>query len=324
LNALSAKGKSGFVAIIGPTASGKSSLTLALAREFGGEIISADSMQVYRGLDIGTAKPSPGERRLVVHHLVDILDLDQNYSAALFRDQADAVLEDLRSRGVPALVAGGTGLYLKTLTRGLFQGPAADAQLRNVLRRKIETEGNECLHRELDKLDPDAARRIHPRDTSRIIRALEVIHLSGRSISSFQGEHRFGEKRYEVLKLGLAYPREELYRRIEERVERMMAMGWVEEVRSFLNQGYRPELRPLQSLGYKRLVAYLLGKQGLEETMGQIKQDTRRYAKRQMTWFKADPEIHWFYPNPENMLLIRQMVARFLKGNERAGVKNGD
>ncbi|MCX5908211.1 MAG: tRNA (adenosine(37)-N6)-dimethylallyltransferase MiaA [Deltaproteobacteria bacterium] len=309
----SAKGKLKFIAIVGPTASGKSSLALWLAQDFGGEIISADSMQVYRGLDIGTAKPSPEERRRVFHHLVDILDPDQDYSAAIFRERADAILEDLHRKHISVFVVGGTGLYFKTLSRGLFRGPAANVELRLLLQKRAEAEGSESLHRELRQLDPEAALRIHPRDTLRIVRALEVLTLSGRPISCFQREHGFREEKYEVLKIGLTFPRAELYRRIEERMEHMLELGWVEEVRSLLSRGYRPVLKSLQSLGYKQIVSHLLREQTREEAIGRIARDTRRYAKRQLTWFKADPEIQWFCPGPESTLAIRQMVERFLE-----------
>lgn len=283
-----------FVAIVGPTASGKSSLALSLALKFRGEILSADSVQVYRGLDIGTAKPSAEERRLVRHHLIDILDPDEEYSAALFREHADGIIARLHAAGTPAFVAGGTGLYLKVLSRGLFRGPGGDPALRDRLRRRAETEGGEALHRELALLDPQAASRIHPHDTFRVIRALEVSTVGRRPISQYQGEHGFRENPYSVLKIGLSCEREDLYRRIESRVESMVERGWVEEVRSLLSRGYSPSLKSMQSLGYRHIVSHLEGEIDLSQAVSWTKRDTRRYAKRQITWFKADPEVRWF------------------------------
>ena len=300
------------VAIVGPTASGKSSLALALAQHFNGEIISADSVQVYRGLDIGTAKPSPEDQRVVPHHLIDILNPDQDYSAALFRQQADELIRILHKRQKPTFVVGGTGLYLKALTRGLFRGPAADPGLRSSLYQEADTKGRKFLHHQLQKLDPEAAARIHPQDKIRIIRAIEVHNQSKKTISEFQKEHRFQDAPYEVFKIGLFPGREELYRRIETRAEKMIEMGWVDEVDSLLNQGYLPNLKPLLSLGYKHVVSYLYEKIPLEEAVRLIKRDTRRYAKRQITWFKADPEINWFSPNQESITLINREVTQFL------------
>jgi len=301
------------VTIVGPTATGKSSLALLLARQFKGEIISADSMQVYRGMDVGTAKPSVAERRMVPHHLIDILDPDQDYSAALFRQQADEIIRELHRLKTPIFLAGGTGLYLKALTRGLFRGPAADLNLRLLFHQEAEAEGTGSLHRKLKSLDPNAAARIHPQDRFRLIRALEVYFQSSKPISNFQKEHGFEEEPYEVLKIGLEYERGELYRRIELRVEKMIENGWVDEVRSLLEHGYSPNLRALQSLGYKHIVSYLVGRIDIAEAIRLIKRDTRRYAKRQITWFKADSEITWFFNESESLENIRKAVEGFIR-----------
>ncbi len=300
-----------WVAILGPTASGKTSLALNLALKFHGEIISADSVQVYRGLDVGTAKPSAEERRLVPHHLIDILDPDQEYSAALFREQADEIIHRLHLRKTPIFVTGGTGLYLKVLTRGLLRGPGGAPQLRATLYRRAETEGREVLHQELRRLDPEAGSRIHPHDTFRIIRALEVCTLTGKPISHFQREHRFQESPYEILKIGLYAEREELYWRIDSRVQKMLEMGWVREVQSLLDRGYSPKLKSMQSLGYKQIVRYLLGEIEMPQALELIKRDTRRYAKRQITWFKSDPEIQWFRAHQDWGPEIGAMVMEF-------------
>ena len=302
-----------FVALVGPTTTGKSILALHLAQRFRGEIISADSVQVYRGLDIGTAKPSAEDRRMVPHHLVDICEPDEDYSAASFRQQADEIIRELHKRQTPTFVVGGTGLYLKALTRGLFRGPAADSGLRLVFQQKAEREGSEVLHWELRKLDAEAASRIHPHDRFRIIRALEVCSLGRKPISHFQKEHGFREAPYDVLKIGLCCEREDLYKRIDLRVERMVELGWVDEVRSLLDQGYGPGLKSMQSIGYRHILSHLFGDLTLEQAAGLIKRDTRRYAKRQITWFKADPEISWFPVDHESCKNIEGMVEVFLK-----------
>ena len=299
------------VALLGPTATGKSTLALELARRFQGEIISADSVQVYRWMDIGTAKPSAQDRKMVPHHLVDILDPDEVYSAALFRQQADNIICELHKRKTPIFVVGGTGLYLKALTRGLFRGPTANAGLRLALQRNAERDGSEVLHQELQKLDPESASRIHPHDQFRIIRALEVYSLGRKPISLFQREHGFREAYYEVLKIGLCCDREDLYGRIEIRVDKMMEMGWANEVRSLLKQGYGPGLKSMQSLGYRHILAYLSGQLTLDEAVRLIKRDTRRYAKRQITWFKADPEVLWFPADQGSFRAIGSIVEAF-------------
>jgi tRNA dimethylallyltransferase len=300
------------VAIVGPTASGKSSLAFRLARRFKGEILSADSMQVYRQMDIGTAKPSRQERETVPHHLIDILEPDQEYSAALFRDQADPIILRLHERRTPIFVAGGTGLYLKALSRGLFHGPGADPELRRSLKERAAREGSGTLHRELAEIDPGAASRIHPADLFRIVRALEVQAQSQRPISEFHRAHAFQERPYEILKIGLVRERGELYRRIEDRVEQMIGGGWIEEVRSLLKSGFSRGLKSMSSLGYRHLAVHIDGETSLSEAVAEIKKDTRRYAKRQLTWFRPDEEIHWLNPDAENEIRVEALVENFL------------
>jgi len=299
------------VAVVGPTATGKSSLALELAEELGGEIISADSVQVYRGFDLGTAKPSLEERQKVPHHLIDILGPEEDYSAASFRDQADRIIRDLQEKGKAIFVVGGTGLYLKVLSRGLFHGPGGDPDLRDSLRQKAEGQGEGYLHRELAKVDPEAASRVHPHDTFRIIRALEVYHHSGKPLSQLQKEHGFRESPYEVLKIGLSAERRELYRRIDSRVDSMLDKGWLKEVQDLLNRGISPRVKPMQSLGYRRLISFLRGEMDWARAVFLIKQDTRRYAKRQTTWFKADPEINWFSAGGGEFLAMRKKILNF-------------
>jgi tRNA dimethylallyltransferase len=303
------------VAVVGPTASGKSSLAFRLARKFRGEIVSADSMQVYRRMDIGTAKPSREEREIVPHHLIDILEPDHGYSAALFRKQAEPIIAGLHKTRTPIFVVGGTGLYFKALTRGLFQGPGARPELRQALREKAAREGKAALHKELEGLDPAAAARIHRGDTFRIIRALEVYTQSSMPISLLQEEHGFKEAPYRLLKIGLLWDREELYSRIEARVDQMMAAGWPEEVQSLLQRGYSRDLKAMKALGYRHLTAHLYGESSFKEAVDLIKRDTRRFAKRQMTWFRADKEIRWVTPSAENVTLLEKGIEEFIQGD---------
>jgi len=305
------------VLIVGPTASGKSSLAFHLARRFRGEIVSADSMQVYRKMDIGTAKPSPAERKAVPHHLIDIIDPDRDYSAALFREQAAAIIGRLHQNRIPIFVVGGTGLYLKALARGLFRAPASDPKLRQSLKERAAREGGAALHQELGELDPAAASRIHPGDIFRIVRALEVYFQTRRPISHFQAAHGFKDKPYELLKIGLARGREDLYRRIEKRVDQMMAVGWADEVRGLLDAGYSRSLKSMRSLGYRHLASYLQGERELAEAVERIKQETRRFAKRQLTWFRADEEIRWLQPGPEKESQIEALVKEFIESGDR-------
>jgi tRNA dimethylallyltransferase len=299
------------VAVVGPTGTGKSGLALKLAEKLGGEIISADSVQVYRGFDIGTAKVSPAERRKVPHHLIDILGPEEDYSAASFRNQADRIIHRLEEKGKAIFVVGGTGLYLKVLSRGLFHGPGGDPDMRDSLRQKAKGEGEGYLHRELERVDPETASRLHPHDTFRVLRALEVYHHSRKPLSQFQKEHGFRESPYEVLKIGLCDNRQELYRRIESRVDSMIEKGWLKEVQDLLSQGISPRAKPMQSLGYKRLISFLAGEIDWVRAVNLIKQDTRRYAKRQITWFKADPDIHWFSSGVESYPAIWEKVSDF-------------
>jgi tRNA dimethylallyltransferase len=290
--------------LVGPTAVGKTTVALNLAEALGAEIVNADSMQVYRELDIGTAKPTPLERARVRHHLVDVAKPDESYDAARYAAEAREVIAGLHHRGVPPLVVGGTGLYIKALLAGLFRQEEAVRAVRPRLARELADHGLAALRARLESLDPATARRLAPGDTYRILRALEVAEATGRPISELHAAHDFGDRPYLTLKLGLDLPREELYRRIEDRVEAMLALGWLEEVRRLLKR-YPAGIKPLQALGYRHLVAYLEVRLPLPEAIEQTQKETRRYAKRQLTWFKADPEIRWFHPGQgEDMLAL--------------------
>jgi tRNA dimethylallyltransferase len=283
-------------ALVGPTAVGKTAVALTLAAKLGAEIVNADSLQVYRQMDIGTAKPTPEERARVTHHLLDMVDPPEPYDAARYSREGRKVLEELHGRGVPTLVVGGTGLYLKALLSGLFAEGAPKTEVRDRLHREAEVVGLPALYKRLLHLDPATAMRLHPHDTYRIVRALEVMEATGRPLSALIAAHRFQDSPYQVLKLGLALPREELYRRIELRMEVMLAEGWLDEVKGLLER-YPPTLKPLQAIGYRHLINYLIGRWSWPEALSLLARDTRRYAKRQLTWFGSDPQIRWFHPD---------------------------
>jgi len=290
------KEKPRVAALVGPTAVGKTAVALALAEPLGAEIVNADSLQVYRELNIGTAKPTLTERARVPHHLLDLVDPPEPYDAARYCREGREVLAGLARRGAPPLVVGGTGLYLKALLRGLFPEGEPRGAVRDRLRRELGVLGLPALFARLLRLDPATAARLHPHDTYRILRALEVMEATGKPLSAFLAAHRFQDAPYQVLKLGLNLPREELHRRIEWRLEMMLAQGWLAEVQGLLER-YPPTLKPLQALGYRHLIHYLTGRWRWEEALSLLARDTRRYAKRQLTWFAADPAIRWFHPD---------------------------
>jgi len=287
------KGRPRVVVLLGPTGTGKSKLAIEWAEELGGEIISADSMQVYRFMDIGTAKPAADDQKRVRHHLIDLVTPDQPFHAALYRTLGRKTIDRLYKNDTPIWVVGGTGLYIKTLSEGIFKSPKIDPSLREHLKREAEEKGTGPLYERLKKGDPKTASSLHPNDLFRIVRALEVLDSTGIPISFYREQHRFGEKPYVTLKIGLEMNRDVLYRRIDERVDQMLERGLLREVEGLMEMGYGPELKPMQGLGYKEMVRSLLKEIDLDEAVRQIKRNTRRYAKRQVTWFKADPEIRW-------------------------------
>lgn len=298
------------IVLAGPTGIGKTELAIHLAEAAGGEIISADAMQVYRFMDIGTAKPTAAERSRVNHHLLDVVDPDQPFNASLFIKRAQPIIEDLCRRQKPIFIVGGTGLYIRALLGGLFDGPEADESLRASYREALSVHGKAYLYEKLRRRDEQAARQINPNDAVRIIRALEVLEISGQSIVEQQRRHHFGERRYDYLKIGLMMERQPLFDRIAQRTDQMMKGGFVEEVRHLLAMGYAESLKPMQSLGYKHIVRYLEGIHDLPATIQAIKGDTRHYAKRQMTWFGPDPEINWFKADDRDG--IAKTVTSFL------------
>lgn len=275
--------------LIGPTASGKSSVALRLAERHGMEIVSVDSMQVYRGMDIGTAKPTADERSRVPHHMIDVFDPGDRCNVGRFCRMARRCIQQIRERGRRPFLVGGTALYLKGLIWGLAEAPPRDPELRRRLRRLAEEEGSEHLHRRLREVDPPAAEKIHPNDVQRLVRALEVCELSGQRWSDRRGQFE-QEPRMRHVMVGLRWPRPQLYRRIEQRVDRMMERGLLQEVREL-----RGRLSPqsLQAVGYKELVEHLDGDVGLEEAVRRIKRNTRRFAKHQITWFGHFRQAAW-------------------------------
>ena len=278
--------------ISGPTASGKTGAALALARLLPIEIVSADSMQVYRGMDIGTAKPTPAERRDVPHHLIDRVDPDEPYSAGRFVEDAMEAIRGIRSRGRFPVLVGGTGLYLRALIRGLDPLPA-DERTREDLLARWEKEGGEALYERLRRADPEASAKIRPTDRVRVLRALEIVEITGGPASARRRAWKSGSERFRVLYLALRVDREVLYRRIDERVDDMVRRGMIEEVRTLLSRGYGPNLRSMGSLGYRHILRHLLEGIPPEQAIAEWKRDTRRYAKRQMTWLGAERDVHW-------------------------------
>ena len=299
------------VIINAPTATGKTELAIDLAQEFGGEILNADSLQVYRYLDIGTAKPTIEQRNKIKHHLIDVVDPDEEFNAAIFTQMARRIIQNLAQAKKPIFVVGGTGLYIRALLKGIIDTPAVDNNIRNHYRRLGEVHGKEYLFNLLEKRDAEAARRIKPNDAVRVIRALEVLEQSGESIISKQTRHSRGDSQYDTLKIGLQVDREELKKRISQRTQKMITAGLLDEVKSILARGYNETLKPLQSLGYKQIIKYLTAEFDLAEAVRLINRDTWHYAKRQMTWFSADKEIKWF--NPDCYYDIKKNVEKFWK-----------
>lgn len=298
------------ILIVGPTGSGKTSFAIHLARQLNGEIVGADSMQIYRYMDIGTAKPTSAERTAAPHHMIDIVEPDQDFDAAVYATMATGMIQKIIARGRSVFVVGGTGLYIKALIYGLFAEGPSDPVVRQRLKRLAETDGSASLHRRLAAVDSQAAGQIHPNDTYRIVRALEVFETTGETLTAVQQRHRFRQRRFNALTFGVSWPRPVLYDRINQRVEIMMDQGFETEVRGLLSRGYKADLKSMQSLGYRHLVACLNGESSLQEAVDAMKRDHRRYAKRQLTWFNADPSVHWMTPDQPHTAI--DLIRRFL------------
>lgn len=303
------------ILVLGVTASGKARLGFELARALDGEILSVDSMKVYRRMDIGTAKPSMEARRQVRHHLVDVVEPSESFSVGLFLEKALAAVEDIRSRGRTVVAVGGTALYIKALLYGLFEGPAGDEQIRAALRARGQREGLDRLHEELRRIDPQAADRISRNDAKRIIRALEVHQLTGRPISSFQKQFDAEQPMDDWTILGLRRDKAEESRRMNARVKRMLEEGLVDEVRSLLAEGKPLSQQARCAIGYTEIIEHLEGRMTLEDAAEEIKKNTRRLAKGQRTWFKTFRGVHWIDVGPEET--AEQVIERAKKELDR-------
>jgi tRNA dimethylallyltransferase len=286
--------------LTGATASGKTAAAVQLAEHFGGELIGADSVQVYRGFDIGASKPKASELRGIVHHLLDVRDADQPLDAVEFAHLADAAISDVRARGKLPIVVGGSGLWLRALLRGLVAAPPVDAELRARLEAAARTDGSASLHARLAHVDPRAAAHIHPNDRVRIVRALEVFEQTGQPLGALRGVHALGAPRYRSLRVVLELPADELNRRIEQRTAAMITEGFVAEVERLLSR-YGRATRPLGSVGYREMVAHVCDGVALDETVRAINRATRIYARRQRTWLRSEPGERWL-ASPERVL----------------------
>ena len=288
------------IAVVGPTASGKTSLGVKIAGAVSGEIISADSMQIYKGMDIATAKPSACEMQGVPHHLIDFLEPWDNYSVAQFVKDAGEKIKEIRLRGNNPVIVGGTGLYTDSLLNGInFEREPENGEIRKKLKERAEKEGAEALLRELFEIDPEAASELHVNNTGRIIRALEVYYLTGKTITQQKIKSREKESPYEALYIGIEYKdRQKLYDRIEKRVDIMVGQGLLEEARKYISLGENTTAK--QAIGYKELKPYFQGEISLNEALDNLKKETRHYAKRQMTWFRRNENIYWVYPDTED------------------------
>jgi tRNA dimethylallyltransferase len=301
------------IVILGPTASGKSALGIRLAQQLGGEIVVCDSTQVYRHFDIGTAKVPVGEQRGIPHHLVDLVEPQEVFTAGDYRKHALIVLKDIRSRGKVPILTAGTGLYLRALLEGLADAPTRSEELRERLRRKAKLRGPAHLHGLLSRLDPATAARIAPRDAPKVIRAIEMRVLTGKPVGEIHSSGRAGLTGYDVKKIGLLPPRPALYARIHSRVEAMLAAGWIEETHQLVARGIPADAKPFQFIGYAQLRAHLEAALSNEDATKQIQQATRRFAKRQITWFRKEPGVHWlsgFGDAPEILAAVLKHLER--------------
>jgi len=301
------------VCIVGPTASGKSALALELADRLGGEIVSADSRQIYRGLDVGTAKPTPAERVRIPHHCLDLVDPGESFDVARFRTAAAGAIAAIAARGHVPLVVGGTGLYVRALLRGLCPAPPRAPALRAELEAAVAAEGSAALHRRLAALDPAAAARVAPRDTVRIVRALEVALATGVPLSRWQAEHRFAERPYDALVIGLARPTAELDARIAARANAMVAAGFLDEVSALVARGV-----VVDAVGYREMLACVDGRTDVATAVAATVRATRRFAKRQRTWFRREPDVVWHHPEADVDAIVAATTAFVVAPGRRA------
>ena len=313
---LSQEHKIPLLGLVGPTAVGKTSLALKVAKRLTAEIVSADSVQVYRYLDIGTAKPTLEERHAIPHHLIDVADPSVNFTVYDYQLMSQKAIADIYKRGRLPLLVGGTGFYVKAVVDGFtFSGGKSSAVVHRRLQDELAAGGKEHLYRTLEKLDPSSARAIHPNDFKRLLRALEFYYLTGEPISVQKERTMNKTSLYRPLLFGINMPREQLYQRIDKRVDLMVEQGLLAEVRGLLQKGYTKKQKALQSLGYRHIIAYLEGVWNWETALSILKRDTRRYAKRQMTWFHADQRVNWFNFNEgDNFDSILESICSQLAG----------
>lgn len=303
------------LAIVGPTAVGKTEIAIEVAERIKGEIISADSMQIYKYMDIGTAKPTKEEKKGVPHHLIDIIEPDEEFSVADYKYLAEKVIEDVSKRRNVPILTGGTGLYINAVCYNYaFSNFHKDDNLRKELEEKAKNYGNEYLYNILKEVDPKSAEKIHVNNRKRLIRALEVFFGTGKPFSFFEEETKKRTSPYDLLIFGLTRPREELYDRINKRVIKMIEQGLIDEVKSLLKKGYSKDLNSMQGLGYKETIEYLEGKITLDEAIYKIQRDTRHYAKRQFTWFKKNKDIIWLDVSKEGKEKIIQHIVLAVEG----------
>ena len=299
------------IAILGPTAVGKTRVSISLAKQFEGEIVSVDSRLIYRGMDIGTAKPTIKEREQVPHHLIDVADPDDTWNLAKFCEAALNVIHDIHSRGKVAFLVGGTGQYLRAILEGWTPPPSAEStDFREILEATAASRGYEVVHRQLQDVDPASASQIDPRNVRRVIRALEIFHLTGMPASSQRVKK---PPSFEILRIGLTLPREELYQRIDQRIDLMIEDGWIEEVKELIDIGISPDLPSLSAIGYAQLAAHLSGEMDLDSAIVEIRRLSRQFVRRQANWFKADdPEIQWFDAVSGVEERITEVIERWL------------
>lgn len=307
---MNALGKPKVIVVCGPTGIGKTALSLSLAEEFSGEIVGADSMQIYKKMDIGTAKPGAEELSRVPHHMIDIVDPDDPYDAARYAADGREAIFDIFSRNRVPFVVGGTGLYIKTILHGLFRANPADPEIRSKLKNDAVKHGSQWVYEKLKACDPEAAARIHQNDTYRVIRALEIYEISGQTMTQYQKDHGFRENLFDVLKVCLMIDRKALYERINRRVDQMLEEGLLDEVKRLLSRGYADTLKPMQSIGYRHMSDFINGQISWDEAVYTLKRDTRRYAKRQLTWFRKDKDMIWKEPSKTDE--VRSLIVKFL------------
>ena len=295
------------VVVAGPTASGKSDLALRIAQEFDGELVCSDSMQVYRKMDIGTAKPTLQQQNTIPHHQLDLVNPDEKYSAGQYERDAAKIIQQIRKRGRLPILVGGTGLYYRALMYGISKIPEIPESLRKEVIGWKQQQGTDYCYQLLQKYDPEGANLLHPNDTSRILRSLEVVLSTGKTLSSYQQEQPFGAARYISHAVALNWERNELYQRINNRTHSMLDSGWIAEVEMLLSDN-SPELKPMQSVGYREIVQYLQNKINKDTMVEEIQKRTRQFAKRQTTWFRKENKIEWYHPNEADKILSETKV----------------